>query len=173
MFTIADNLTEVTDTSKELKVGDIVYARVKCKYNYLWTRAIIASLAEKEINKSKNYEYLSVNYNDDPDGYFWFKLKVIADNPELQLASVGNLILMFLGMTIVGLAVWNSPKIFKSIENAAIALSSNPELASDAINSVNEAESSQKFGTQVQKAGIGIAIPIVAVAIILYLWKRR
>jgi len=171
MFIDETNWQELS-SGDNLKVGDIVYIRVKYSYSNLWSKSIAAYYAEKAITKTGNYQILSINYSDDP-GYFWFKLKVISNNPDVQTAGigVGILITFILAITVVGLKVFNEPKIYRYKTQIAIAESSDPVIASQAIQSA--AITGDSIGGSIQKAGTGIFLTLAASGLLYYLKKRR
>jgi hypothetical protein len=158
-----DQNWELIDQTAEVNPGDIIQLRFKVNATWLYTRAAIALLAENAIKKDPHYELVSINYNDDP-GYFWFKVRIVGTPILLLIAIIA-------GLSILGWKMFDSvPEIYKY--NAISALSGSAEGIAT-IPSIVSAASEQKIGSQIQKAGIGLAIPIIAGAVLIYVYLRR
>lgn len=158
-----DQNWEKIDQTAEVNPGDIIYLKFKCSATWLYTRAAIALLAENAIKKDPHYELVSINYNDDP-GYFWFKVRIVGTPVILIVALIA-------GLSILGWKMFDSiPEIYKY--NAINSLAGSQEGIATIPSIVSEA-SEEKFGSQIQKTGIGIAIPLAIGAVILYFLNKR
>jgi len=179
MYSLPADFEKITSDTKFQK-DEILYIRSKYGYENLWSRSIAAYYAEKDINKSGNYEVLSINYNDDP-GYFWFKVKVVNNNPAVQTASFAGLVAVVLAIAVVGLvAAFKTAEIFrdKKITTMANAVASGNTTVEEMVLLDETVTNNQQgviaqTGEAVQKAGTGLFLAIAAIGGVLYYLKKR
>jgi hypothetical protein len=155
---------KVTD-KEPMNVGDIFWIKFRIIPGWLYIKAIGIENIERNLPKKyPQYEILARNYIDD-DNYVWYKVKVVKPENEVYLA--GAVIDFAKAIAVCG-TIYLTLSMTKDMVKY-IAAAKSPKVAEIILN-----EQSQAVGSQVQKAGIGVAIMLIAGAVLLYvIFKRR
>jgi len=170
---------EITKDS-DLVVGDIVWMRFKIIPGWLYVKAAAINAIEEKLAKNPEYEIQARNYVND-EGYAWYKVKIIKplpvtglDDPRLQTASfkATALISLFLVGTIYATLAFDRILKYRLKTSVINAIASGGMTANEGLAILN-AGGSNSIGSNVQKAGIGVAIPIVAAVVLIYVWSKK
>lgn len=166
-----------------LEVGDIIRMRFKINPGWLYVRAAGISAIESKLAKRKEFEILSANYVDDPD-HVWYKIRIInpENDPEVQTAGIGvaAVIAIIAGCVTAIYFTYSFIECYKlkikadlveAVKEEKITVEDALEIMEKQVE-VTKAED-KSIGSQVQKAGSGVAIAIAAVVGLLWFLNRR
>jgi len=165
---------QVMNEDENLFPGDRILLKFKILPGWLYVKAAGIGIIESRLSKYPEYQLLSIDHTSD-EGYVWFKIKIVEppeSTGEMQTAGLG--IGAVLAIFAIGASVFFSlsktSDIFRYRRDAVLS-ETEEGLAILAQEAKTESEST--IGGQVQQAGIGLALPLAAAAVILWLWKRR
>jgi hypothetical protein len=159
---ILDNNWRQIDVNEKLYPGDIIWLKFKIIPGWLYVKAAGLAVIDDRLAKHPEYQVMSINMVDDPD-YVWYKIKIVdpSTTGEYQTANIslaGTVVALFAIAASVYFT-YELAGVFKQI----MGNQDTPETAATKVTA----------STATVKKGIGIAIPLIAVAAIIYLIKRR
>lgn len=163
--------------------GDIIIYQFKVIPGWLFVKQAGIAKIESELNKRQDIRRWSANYEDFEKGYVYYKLwirdvypidfegpiqedSVFAEPTVYKAGTIGTI--ATLAAVVIGAAsvIYFSYSLVRAAKFNAVASGNvTPE-------QIIEMEQSGSLGSQIQKAGIGIMLPLAAVAAIIYFKKR-